>query len=410
MKIKDRIRLNKNEKRLLIILFSIILLCFFNRTILINQKRKIVRLEEQKNKYEEESINAVNILKEKDKVNKNSIRLGREKNRIALQYFSCLEQSEIIYLLDDVLKKCKIEIFDIDFSAPKFEMINGISIKSMDLSISYQGTYEELLHSLNKIINSPKKILINSLVVDRESDNVLIGEIELKVYSLEGILNEAKLGRRMTLILNPERKDPFLSFYEDSEENKEKYEDELQNSANEKEIHEDEMPTDFNIDKNYNDDMDYGDYERENTKKVTTIKKTKKVDKKKENKKEKRVEEKPKNKDDYSVVEDRNGVYLDLRERNINMDCSKTNIEFWLYSYNDSSLKLELSFLDEEKKEISMEVYKSINSEEWNHIKIKPPKESFTYPLKLDKMYFEFDGGDNDFSFILIDGMNTFIQ
>lgn len=276
MKIKDRIRLNKNEKRLLIILFSIILLCFFNRTILINQKRKIVRLEEQKNKYEEESINAVNILKEKDKVNKNSIRLGREKNRIALQYFSCLEQSEIIYLLDDVLKKCKIEIFDIDFSAPKFEMINGISIKSMDLSISYQGTYEELLHSLNKIINSPKKILINSLVVDRESDNVLIGEIELKVYSLEGILNEAKLGRRMTLILNPERKDPFLSFYEDSEENKEKYEDELQNSANEKEIHEDEMPTDFNIDKNYNDDMDYGDYERENTKKVTTIKKNKK--------------------------------------------------------------------------------------------------------------------------------------
>src|SRR5699024_197352 len=121
---------------------------------------------------------------------------------------------------------------------------NNIFYKTMNLSISYKGSYEELLEYLNKIRNSPKKFLITNFTINREDKEILVGEIGLKVYSMENIFDEKDNISVMNAALNPDRKSPFDSLQEFDDNKDENIEDGLDNIIN-KEAYTDEDTINF---------------------------------------------------------------------------------------------------------------------------------------------------------------------
>lgn len=401
---EKKMRLNKREKDLLILLGIIITFCFFQRKIFPHQTQEILKLEEQKLKYEKEIINMLNILDEKEKIKANSIRMNREKDRAGLQYFSNLEQSQIIYLLDSVLNECKLKILDINFSQPEIEELsNNISIRAMNLSISYRGSYEELLECLNKIKNSPKKFLITNLIIDREDKYILMGEIQLKVYSIENIFDEKDNISVMNATLNSDRKSPFESLQEFDDNKDENIEDGLDNIIN-KEVHTDEDTITFDNDKTNNTDRNEIIQRRdlpEGRNEVSDDKSKKDNGKNKEKPKEK---EKPSKTKEES--KEKNNLYLDFSNKDIKVDSPKSDVGFWLYSHNISTIKLKLSFIDQEKKKAYIEKSCVVSENGWNYLEVEVLESTFSYPLKLDKMYFECESNDKNFRFIFIDDIN----
>lgn len=401
---EKKMKLNKGEKDLLILLGVIITFCFFQRKIFPYQKQEILKLEEQKLKYEKEIINMLNILDEKEKIKANSIRMNREKDRAGLQYFSKLEQSQIIYLLDSILNECKLKILDINFSQPEIEeLTNNMFYKTMNLSISYKGSYEELLECLNKIRNSSKKFLITNLTINREDKEILIGEIGLKVYSIENIFDEKDNISVMNEDLNPDRKSPFDSLQEFDDNKDENIEDGLDNIIN-KEAYTDEDTINFDNYKTNNIDRNEIIQRKDLSERRNEVSDDKS---KKDNKKNK---EKPKEKEKPSKTKEeskeKNNLYLDFSNKDIKVDSPKSDVGFWLYSHNISTIKLKLSFIDQEKKKAYIEKSCVVNENGWSYLEVEVLESIFSYPLKLDKIYFEFESNDKNFSFIFIDDIN----
>lgn len=401
---KKKMRLNKREKDLLMLLGIIITFCFFQRKIFPHQKQEILKLEEQKLKYEKEIINMLNILDEKEKIKANSIRMNREKDRAGLQYFSKLEQSQIIYLLDSILNECKLKILDINFSQPEIEeLTNNIFYKTMNLSISYKGSYEELLEYLNKIRNSPKKFLITNFTINREDKEILVGEIGLKVYSMENIFDEKDNISVMNAALNPDRKSPFDSLQEFDDNKDENIEDGLDNIIN-KEVYTDEDTINFDNYKTNNTDRNEIIQRNDLPERRNEVSDDKSKKDNGKNKEKPKKEEKPSKTKEES--KEKNNLYLDFSNKDIKVDSPKSDVGFWLYSHNISTIKLKLSFIDQEKKKAYIEKSCVVSENGWSYLEVEVLESIFSYPLKLDKMYFECESNDKNFSFIFIDDIN----
>lgn len=400
--VNEKIKLNKRERYLLILLGTIIFFYFFQKTIFAVQKERIRKLEKQKNKYQEENIEIDKILNEKEKIKENSIRLSREKDRIYIQYFSSLEQSQIIYVLDELLNESKLKILDINFSKPELETENGVSINTMNISILFKGNYEYIIECLKKIKSNPKKILITNIIINSENDDILTGEIGLKLYSLENILNVKENTVSMNSNLNSERKNPFSPIKKNDEGMEILVEDNLINSEEENKIYMDDIVkksgNNSKVNKNIFNNIQY--VQKEYIKEY--IPETKSSEGKE--KTEKKPEEQKKYKDNSSKYEKQ--FYIDLSKRNIIINCSENDMIFWIYSCDNLDTKIKLVFLDNKGNKIYIESFEKVTSNEWKCVEFKFPENKFSYPLKLDKIYFELENNIDKSNFIFIDGID----
>ena len=326
---KKEIQLTKNEKTLIILLALIIMFWLFNKFIFTTQRNRINGLKEKEIQYEEEKINIDGILAKESIINEDYVKLNREKDKLLLEYFPTLDQAQIIYLLNDIMDSSNLKILNLDFSEPQVEEIAGVPIKTMDVTLPYEGNYEELLDFLSKVRTSPRKFLITSLTMDNNDSHGILGQIGVKVYSLEGIFEEEGDVVSIDTIINTEKQNPFAPFdeYEEKEEG-EKVIEGLEDNTDSQYTSNGYSQDSGLIPKNVNNGQLLEGFEGEKTYFVPSSLNVKgsvsKAAKAKEGKYSLRVE--------YNIlaVEEENRAYIDLREKNIILKYPPNSIGLWV--------------------------------------------------------------------------------
>src|SRR5690606_1875007 len=92
--------------------------------------------------------------------------------------------------------------------------------KTMNISIPFEGSYKALTKFFENIRTSPRKIIVEQLTIDVKDGNSLSGEINLLVYSLEGLIDEKNDVITKGMDLTNRNDKPFEPFedYTDVEE------------------------------------------------------------------------------------------------------------------------------------------------------------------------------------------------
>lgn len=406
--LKNKIKLTWNEKFLLIILALIILFGLFNKYIFATQRGRISKLKEENSIYEDEKLKIKGILARENIIDEGYVKINRDKESFLLEYFSKLDQSYILSIINDIIDNSNLKVLNIEFGEPELEEIAGLSIATMDITMPYEGNYDELLDFLTTIRTSSRKLMITNLTMESGTENKLLGQIGVKVYSLEGILEDDDFNFTMDTILNTEKQNPFIP-YDDYVEEKE---NDIQNEGKENDeyyvdnylqIEGTEVFTNTrNMGKNnckllenFEDKNIYFIPSNLNIKGSVS-----RATKSKEGKYSLRVE--------YNIfsMEEKNRAYVDLEKRNIILKYPPNSIGLWVHSYGYSPVNLGVRFIDQMGEKLDVELSKGIGWIGWKYLKLTPPVDVSNYPLKVDKLYIELGYGRDDFGVLLFDGLD----
>jgi len=203
--------LTNNEKVLLTILATIILYYLLFKFVFGPQNAKINTLEEEGYNYDMQIAEHNRILRNEEKIGAEWTQLHNEKETIVAKYFPILDQSQIIYLLNELILDRNVDISDFIFSSPEIDLIEDREIAKMDVELPFEGEYEDIISLIQVIDQSSKMIIFNSLNFDQTDTKLLSGNMNLQVLSLEGIVNtDNDLIHIETNNINI--KDPFAPF------------------------------------------------------------------------------------------------------------------------------------------------------------------------------------------------------
>lgn len=189
---ENKFRELTNKERFLLTLLAIVILPYLSFKFIIDpQVERIGSLQVQKNDYIYTIQENNKILKERPIIKEKHNDLLLEKEEIKEGYFSSLNQPEIIYMLNELLLDSDIEMSSISFSRPFYEEISeGESISKMDISIPYNGLFDDINRIIKMIKKEPRKIIVNNLSIGMDEEAETSGSISLGIYSLEGIVDE----------------------------------------------------------------------------------------------------------------------------------------------------------------------------------------------------------------------------
>ena len=79
-----------------------------------------------------------------------------------------------------------VTISELSFSTPE-KRNHGNTVKNMSISVPYRGTYDGTIEVVKALSSSPRRIVVDNLLMERGSDSEITGNMSLKIYSLEGI-------------------------------------------------------------------------------------------------------------------------------------------------------------------------------------------------------------------------------
>ena len=185
-KIKTR-PLTNSEKVLLTLLAIVGIAWLGNRYILVPQEQKQEELTVQKYELETKIMEMNATLRREADIKAEWEQLHREKNQIISYYFPTLDQSQIIYLLNDTLPEDQVEIVDLNFTRPGAEKVAEMDVYNMGISVPFSGSYAGIMNMVRAVEMSPRRMMVDTLSLDRKDDSTLGGTMNLKVYSLEGL-------------------------------------------------------------------------------------------------------------------------------------------------------------------------------------------------------------------------------
>ena len=399
-KIKMKRTLTKNEKVLLTLLVVMIIFLVTFRLIITPQASKLRSLTDQKYKYEEKISYMNNILKDEKNIDKEWSRLHREKNIITNKYFSNLDQPQIIYLLNEILDNEELDVLDINFNRPTEEQIGDLMVKTMNITIPYRGSYDGLFQIIKGVDSSPKKILISDLIMDKDRDNQLAGNISLKIYSLEGIVETEEDFAYIDIVSDSDKSSPFKPFEDYTEINNENIVSEEENLIEGSNSIIGEVP---NVDE-YKKEI-FEDFEDGGLYFIPSSKNIKGSLSRSTNSKSKKYSLRF----EYNIValEDENRAYIDLTDKNIILKYPPLSIGLWVYSYSYSPATLGIRFKGQAGEKVDAELAKGISWIGWEYIEIKPPEDLSLYPLQLDRIYLELSYNRDDYGVLLFDKLEA---
>lgn len=179
--------LTTSEKVLLTLLAIALIAYFGNRFVLTPQAEKMEALEVEKSDLNLKIMEMNATLRREPEIKKEYEELKVEREEILANYFPTLDQTQIIYLLNDMLPMDEVDIATLNFSRPATENMNSIDVRNMAISVPFSGPYENIVELVKSIETSPRRMMVDSITLDRRSDTELGGNMNLKVYSLEGL-------------------------------------------------------------------------------------------------------------------------------------------------------------------------------------------------------------------------------
>ncbi len=179
--------LTKSEKTLLILLGIALIIYFSNQFLFLPQAAEMIRLETESVELDNKIADMDNTIKKEKTIRKEFELMSREREEILKNYFPVLDQAQIIYLLNDLIKDDRVAISDLNFTNPTEETMGEMAVKNMSIQLPYSGSYEGTMDIVKALGASPRRVVVDSFSMDRENDENLSGSMSLKIYSLEGI-------------------------------------------------------------------------------------------------------------------------------------------------------------------------------------------------------------------------------
>lgn len=385
-KIKTR-ELTKNEKFLLTLLGIIIVLWGSYRLIITPQAEKMEILSAEKLEYQEKIDEINDVLRRESNINKEWDILHKEKEDIVSQYFPKLDQAQIIYLLNSLLDKDTVSVVDMNFNRPSYEDIGGFQVKNMDISLPYNGSYPGVVDIIKSLKSSPRKILLDSVSMDRDSEGKLNGNMSLKVYSLEGIADTNSDVVYIDIAKEESKNTPFAPF-----------EDYKPDGENGQEISErpeiqpyiEETLLDFESRNSYflpSQELVKGSVSQ------STKAKSKKYSLRFEY--------------DIVAVEEENRGFIDVSKNNIQLKYPPNTIGLWVYSYDYSPATVGIVFRGQMGEDIYVPLTEGIGWTGWKYIEATPPEDLTLYPLRLEKLYVEIPKDRDNYGVLLMDKLEA---
>lgn len=179
--------LTNSEKVLLILLGIVVVVYLSYNYILTPQAAKVSNLKTEIIDLDNQIVAMNETIKKEDHIKKEWEMLHRERDEILKNYFPVLDQPQIIYLLNDLITDDKVAINEFSFSNPGDETMGNMAVRNMSITVPYSGSYDGTMEVVKALGTSPRRIVVDSLYMDRGSDEQLSGSMALKIYSLEGI-------------------------------------------------------------------------------------------------------------------------------------------------------------------------------------------------------------------------------
>ncbi len=390
-KLKTR-ELTKNEKFLLTLLGIVILIWGSYSFIITPQTEKIQSLNAQKIEYQTKIDEINDVLRREGNINKEWDSLHKEKEDIIAQYFPKLDQAQIIYLLNGLLEEEAVSVVDMSFNRPDYEDIGDFKVKNMEISIPYNGSYVGVVDIIKSLKGSPRKILLDSVTMDRDSEGKLNGNMFLKVYSLEGIADTNSDVVYIDLAKEESKNTPFAPFneYKSGEE---------YSSGNMS----GEVPGRFE-EKPYVEET-LLDFESKNTYFLPSQSLVKGSVSQSTNAKSKKYSLRF----EYNIIaiEEENRGFIDVSKNNITLRYPPNTIGMWVYSYDYSPATVGILFHGQMGEEIYVPLTEGIGWTGWKYIEASPPNDLVVYPLKIEKLYVEIPKDRDDYGVLLMDKLEA---
>lgn len=399
--------LTKSEKILLSLLGLVILVWGSNRFIFQPQAEKMTNFEAQKSDYEMQIIDINNTLKSEDNIKKEWEILQKERDQILSRYFPTLDQSQIIYLLNDLTQDDNFNVEDLSFSRPSVEQLGQVDVRNMEVSIPFAGNYDGVIDVINSFEGSPRRILVNNLSMDRSSTEDLSGSMSLKIYSLEGI---AETDPNVIFVETVENSGGGVPFepYDDFSDSIIATGPGGTTSPGEDYIDENgEIIFRPDIKEGMRNQLLHGfDYTSytflpsspmvKGSVAPSTIRKSGKYSMRFE----------------YNILalEDENRAYVDLSSTDIELRIPPDIIGTWVYSYGYSPGTLGMRLVTQDGELIDVKMAEGITWMGWTYVETSLPSDLNLYPLRLDKLYYELPFNRDDFGILLIDKMEAFYR
>ncbi|MCK9442987.1 MAG: LysM domain-containing protein [Tissierellaceae bacterium] len=384
-KLFKRRELTKSEKTLIGLLGAVIIIWLVYRFIYIPQTEKLQLLSEQKIEYEAKIAEINNTLRKEKKINEDWDLLRKERDAIVARYFPRLDQAQIIYLLNNLVEDENIYMKDFNFNRPSFENISDFEVKNMGISIPYSGNYMGVIDVINRLKESPRRILVDNITMDLGSDGELNGNMALRIYSLEGIAEaddkviyiDVAEGTKDTPFARPESISDSTGL-EDSEDGGDlkPYVEEI--------LHDFENRNVYFIPSHRNIKGSVG---------ISTNSKSKNYSLKWE----------------YNIlaVEEENMAYADVSRTNINLKYPPNSIGLWIYAYDYSPAAIGIVFKGQMGEEILLPFIDGIGWTGWKYVELSPPGDIDLYPLNIEKLYLEIPKDRDNYGIVLVDKLEA---
>ncbi|MDD4046720.1 MAG: LysM domain-containing protein [Sedimentibacter sp.] len=392
--------LTKSEKTLLTLLGIVLVVYLSNRFILTPQAEKVSSLKTEIVTLDNEIVDMNNTIKKEDGIKKEWEMLHRERNEILKSYFPVLDQAQIIYLLNDLIADDKVDINDFSFTNPNSEAMGELAVQNMSISVPYSGSYDGTIEVVKALSSSPRRIVVDNLFMDRESDSNVTGSMSLKIYSLEGIAET----------------DPEVIFVETADGTREgslfaSYDGYSDFTAaggaaggayaggssgaggtaiNDRDYSKVYTLHDFEI-RNYSF-IQSNEYIKGNVE-PSTIKKSGKYSLRFE----------------YNMlaIGQENRAYIDLGSE-IELKYPPDSISVGVNAFGYSPGTIGFRFRTQDGEDIDVVASKGISWLGWSDVEVSPPQDLDLYPLKLTHIYFEMPFNRDDIGVFLIDKLQAF--
>ncbi len=408
--------LTKSEKFLLTVLGLVLLFWISYKFVLTPQAGKIENLESRKLEYDLKILENNNTLLKERTILEDYRILEIERKEILSNYFPTLDQAQIIYLLNDLIRDEGVDINDISFTRPNLETLGELDVMLMKVSIPFDGNYNGIMNIVNSVRHSPRRILVNSLSMDRKDNNNLAGNMNLKIYSLEGLADADSEVIYIDTVDNSFKSKPFGS-YEDYVEDKFVDTNVEGNDSNENtDFSEAVAPSGPGDSSEPSDPIEIettrtvmlSDFEN---KKYSFIPSgilanahatTSSI--RKSGKYSLRLE--------YNIlaVEDENLAFLDLSTSNITLSYPPESIGIWVYSYGYSPATIGIGFHGQMGEDELVPLSEGIGWTGWKYLEIDPPNDLSIYPLDVNSFYIDMPKNREDFRVLIIDRMEAIYE
>ncbi len=177
-------KINKREKKLLILLLVVIFSYGYNRMVVVGQGELIDTLKAERDKYDLDLTTLNQHLSSEAKYNSDFLEYNDHINAFKSGYFLGTPQEEYILLINEYVKESGLKLQDISFVKEQEEKLGQQDFYCMEANIQYEADYSSLMEFIRLLRSYNKTIVINEMNATTKSNELLSGNITLYFYSL----------------------------------------------------------------------------------------------------------------------------------------------------------------------------------------------------------------------------------